>query len=65
MSSILKTCYQKYDAVEGEKIECRAEKIVFRDLSGHSGAHRKQGAIIQNGVCWIEKPYRFIGTIKI
>ncbi len=65
MKDILKIHYQKHDAIEGEKIECRAEKIIFRDLSGKSGTHRKQGAIIQNGLCWIEKPHRFVGTIKL
>jgi len=57
--------YSIDDAIAGEKIKCIGEKITEVKISGLSGAHRKQGLAIQNGICWVEKSQRFSGTIKL
>ena len=51
-------------AIEGKKILCRANKIDRYKISHKKAGGRGQGAVIRQGVCWIETGFIVSDKIK-
>jgi len=50
---------QAGDAIRGERLVFQGRKVGKPQIISR-GVHRNQRVLLENGVCWIEKPLRII-----